>query len=182
MGPLRIATRLRWRRLSLCMRCAWMWPGLAICTNTSFWVVGGTRFCLFRTFAVRAFARTPSEIKVTATLDIVMPFCVSGDSHWQLACCYGGAWEWLRRVFDRMVWSLVVSTAWMPDPSGGKLCWRSCSSQGVDETSHHDDLVVVCFASWSAGCATQLACLGAFMLCQKDGHNEVVRALKPSAT
>ena len=36
--------------------------------------------------------------------------------------------------------------------------------------------------AWSAGCVTQLACLGAFMLCQKDGHNEVVRALKPSAT
>ena len=38
-----------------------------------------------------AFARTLSEIKVTATLDIVMPFCVSGVSHGQLACCYGGA-------------------------------------------------------------------------------------------
>ena len=33
------------------------------------------------------------EIKVTATLDIVMPFCVLVDSHWQRACCYGGAWE-----------------------------------------------------------------------------------------
>ena len=78
-----------------------------------------------------AFACTLSEIKVTATLDIVMLFCVSGDSIWQLACCNGGAWEWLRHVFDCMFWSSAVSTAWIADPSGGKLCWRSCSSQGV---------------------------------------------------
>ena len=52
----------------------------------------------------------------------------------------------------------------MFDPNGDKMCWRSCSSQGVPmKPPIMVTLWLFVCVAWSAGYAKKLACLGTFM-------------------